>query len=66
MTIETLKMAMADPKIKATEMANGLGITTTTRYAYVNGGGSIERWAASIGQFQRQVNGNLLDHKPWL
>jgi len=45
MTIETLKMAMAamaDPKIKASEVANRLGITTTTLYAYVNGDGSVK------------------------
>lgn len=45
MTVETLKMAMAamaDPKIKATEVANRLGITTTTLYAYVNGDGSVK------------------------
>ena len=38
MTIETLKMAMADmadPKTKASEVASRLGITTTTLYAYV-------------------------------
>ena len=46
MTLETLKMAMAamaDPKAKATEVANRLGITTTTLYAYVNGGGSVKK-----------------------
>lgn len=45
MTIETLKMAMAamaDPKTKASEVANRLGITTTTLYAYVNGDGSVK------------------------
>jgi DNA invertase Pin-like site-specific DNA recombinase len=45
MTIETLKMAMAamaDPKSKASEVANRLGITTTTLYAYVNGDGSVK------------------------
>ena len=39
MTIETLKMAMAamaDPKTKASEVANRLGITTTTLYTYIN------------------------------
>ncbi len=42
MTIVTLKMAMAamaDPKIKASEVAIRLGITTTTLYAYVNSDG---------------------------
>ena len=37
-TIETLKMAMAaisDPKTKSSELANRLGITKTTLYAYV-------------------------------
>ena len=45
MTIETLKMAMAamaDPMTKAAEVANRLGITTTTLYAYVNGDGSVK------------------------
>ena len=45
MTIETLKMAMAtmaDPKTKASEVANRLGMTTTTLYAYVNGDGSVK------------------------
>jgi DNA invertase Pin-like site-specific DNA recombinase len=45
MTIETLKMAMAamaDPKSKAYEVANRLGITTTTLYAYVNGDGTAK------------------------
>ena len=45
MTIETLKMAMAamaDPKSKTYEVANRLGITTTTLYAYVNGDGSVK------------------------
>lgn len=44
-TIETLKMAMAamaDPKSKASEVANRLGITTTTLYTYVNGDGSVK------------------------
>ncbi len=45
MTLETLKMAMvatADPKTNASEVANRLGITTTTQYAYVNGDGSVK------------------------
>ena len=45
MTAGTLKMAMAamaDPKIKAFEVASRLGITTTTLYAYVNGDGSVK------------------------
>lgn len=45
MTIETLKMAMAamsDPKTKASDVANRLGMTTTTLYAYVNGDGSVK------------------------
>ena len=45
MTLETLKMAMvamADTKIKASEVARRHGITTTTLYAYVNGDGSIK------------------------
>jgi len=45
MTIETLKMAMpamADPNTKASEVANRLGITTTTLYAYINGDGSVK------------------------
>ena len=45
MTIETLKMAMAamaDPETKAFEVANRIGITTTTLYAYINGDGSVK------------------------
>ncbi|MCP3942530.1 MAG: recombinase family protein [Desulfobacteraceae bacterium] len=45
MTIETLKMAIAamtDPNITASEVANRLGITTTTLYAYINGDGSVK------------------------
>tara|TARA_B100000614_G_scaffold125533_1_gene112203 strand:+ start:130 stop:747 length:618 start_codon:yes stop_codon:yes gene_type:complete len=45
MTIETLKMAMAamaDPNTKASEVANRLGITTTTLYVYINGDGSVK------------------------
>jgi hypothetical protein len=56
MTIETLKMAMAamsDPKTKASEVANRLGITTTTLYAYVNGDGSVK------GPGQRLLNGSI-------
>jgi DNA invertase Pin-like site-specific DNA recombinase len=43
MTVTTLKMAMtalADPGSEAKEVANRLGITTTTLYTYVNGDGS--------------------------
>jgi DNA invertase Pin-like site-specific DNA recombinase len=45
MTAEALKMimaAMSDPKTKAREVANRLGITTTTLYFYVNGDGSVK------------------------
>ncbi len=45
MTLQTLKMAMAAmaaPQNKAFEVANRLGITTTTLYAYVNGDGSVK------------------------
>jgi DNA invertase Pin-like site-specific DNA recombinase len=34
--------AMADPKAVAMEVANRLGITTTTLYCYVNGDGSLK------------------------
>ena len=34
--------AMADPKIKASEVASRLSITTTTLYAYVNGDGTAK------------------------
>jgi len=34
--------AMADPKTKAYEVANRLGITTTKLYAYVNGDGLVK------------------------
>jgi len=56
MTIETLKMAMpamSDTKTKASEVANRLGITTTTLYAYVNGDGSVK------GPGQRLLNGSI-------
>jgi DNA invertase Pin-like site-specific DNA recombinase len=56
MSIETLKMAMAamaDPKSKAYEVANRLGITTTTLYAYVNGDGSVK------APGQRLLNGSI-------
>jgi DNA invertase Pin-like site-specific DNA recombinase len=55
MTAGTLKMAMAamaDPKIKASEVASRLGITTTTLYAYVNGDGSVKEPG------QRLLNGS--------
>lgn len=43
MTVPTLQMAMtalADPRSAAKEVAQRLGITTTTLYTYVNGDGS--------------------------
>jgi DNA invertase Pin-like site-specific DNA recombinase len=43
MTVTTLTMAMtalADPRNEAKEVAQRLGITTTTLYTYVNGDGS--------------------------
>ena len=43
MTMETLKMAMAamtDPTSKSTEVAQRLGMTTTTLYTYVNADGT--------------------------
>jgi DNA invertase Pin-like site-specific DNA recombinase len=45
MTQETLTMAMAamaNPGVNASEVAQRLGITTTTLYTYVNGGGSVK------------------------
>jgi DNA invertase Pin-like site-specific DNA recombinase len=45
MTAETLRMAMAsmaDPKSKPTEVAQRLGITTTTLYTYVNADGTVK------------------------
>lgn len=45
--------AMTDPKTKAAEVANRLGITTTTLYAYVNGDGSVKE----LGQ--RLLNSSL-------
>jgi len=45
MTKETLAMAMAamaDPDSNASEVAQRLGITTTTLYTYVNGDGSVK------------------------
>lgn len=49
MTKETLTMAMAamaNPEANASEVAQRLGITTTTLYTYVNGDGSVK----AIGQ----------------
>jgi DNA invertase Pin-like site-specific DNA recombinase len=49
MTKETLTMAMAamaNPESNASEVAQRLGITTTTLYTYVNGDGSVKE----IGQ----------------
>ena len=45
MTKETLAMAMAamaNPEVNASEVAQRLGITTTTLYTYVNGDGSVK------------------------
>jgi DNA invertase Pin-like site-specific DNA recombinase len=45
MTAETLRMAMAsmaDPQSKPTEVAQRLGITTTTLYTYVNADGTVK------------------------
>ena len=56
MTKETLLMAMAamaKPDTNASEVAQRLGMTTTTLYAYVNGDGSVKE----IGQ-------RLLDSTP--
>ena len=47
----TLQMAMAalkDPKAVATDVAQKLGITTTTLYAYINGDGSPKETANFI------------------
>ena len=47
----TLQMAMAalkDPKAVATDVAQKLGITTTTLYAYINGDGSPKETASFI------------------
>ena len=40
--------AMEDPKVNATQVAQRLGITTTTLYAYVNGDGSVKQAGQSI------------------
>jgi len=40
--------AMVDPKVNATQVAQRLGITTTTLYAYVNGDGSVKQAGKSI------------------
>ena len=40
--------AMVDSKINATQVAQRLGITTTTLYAYVNGDGSVKQAGKSI------------------
>ena len=40
--------AMEDPKVNATQVAQRLGITTTTLYAYVNGDGSVKQAGKSI------------------
>jgi DNA invertase Pin-like site-specific DNA recombinase len=42
MTKAALRMAMADPQSKASEVARRLDITTTTLYEYVNGDGSLK------------------------
>jgi DNA invertase Pin-like site-specific DNA recombinase len=45
MTQAVVKMAMAalaDPRAKPSEVAQRLGITTTTLYAYVNGDGTVK------------------------
>ena len=45
MTVEALKMAMAamaDPTSKPMEIAQRLGVTTTTLYTYVNADGSVK------------------------
>ena len=57
MTKETLTMAMvamANPDSNASEVAQRLGITTTTLYAYVNGDGSVKE----IGQRLLESAGN--------
>ena len=40
--------AMADPKAIALEVANRLGITTATLYAYVNSDGSLKENGTKI------------------
>ena len=40
--------AMVDPKVNATQVAQRLGTTTTTLYAYVNGDGSVKQAGKSI------------------
>ncbi len=40
--------ALKDPKAVATDVAQKLGITTTTLYAYINGDGSPKASAISI------------------
>jgi DNA invertase Pin-like site-specific DNA recombinase len=41
-TLTMTMAAMADPKAVAAEVAKRLGITTTTLYVYLNGGGSLK------------------------
>ena len=47
-TIRMAMAAMADPKAIALEVANRLGITTATLYAYVNSDGSLKENGTKI------------------
>jgi len=48
MTPEVLKMAMADPKTQASEVARRLGITTTTLYAYAYVNGTVKEIGVTV------------------
>lgn len=47
-TLQMAMIALKDPKATATEVAQRLGITTTTLYAYINGDGSPKETANLI------------------
>jgi DNA invertase Pin-like site-specific DNA recombinase len=47
-TLQMAMVALKDPKVTATEVAQRLGITTTTLYAYINGDGSPKETANLI------------------
>jgi DNA invertase Pin-like site-specific DNA recombinase len=47
-TLQMATTAMSDPKSVASNVANRLGITTTTLYMYVNGDGSLKEAGTKI------------------
>jgi len=61
MNIETSKMAMAAMTDPESNVASGLGITTTTLYAYVNGDGSVKEQGQRL--LDRSMVGNFSAEK---